>query len=431
MRDYPIAGPPDLTRAAFIAILRDAESPAIEAAGAMWDMLVARGVRPATFLAFFRHESNFGREGICRVFDTKNPGNVRTPEVAGRAQIIATPRGNFAKYPDWTIATEDWADRLRGPKYEQAGLKTVAAVLPKYAPAADQNDPDAYARAVLASVERWTGGGGPMLQLTGKISLLAAGAPNNPNRPLWGGKPRWITIHETDNYAPGANAAMHDRYVHGSEHGGGASYHAVVDDRESIQLLPWTGAGYHVGDGDGGEGNNTSIGMELCVNKGSDFTRTVDRAARLTAALLREFGLPLERVRQHGSWWSPKHPDVHRNCPENLKTGRLGPTWDGFIALVARKHAAAYSPRPEQAAAADLSAKLRGAYTALPRWIVGLAEYEATADLRELGLAASIRCLVCEKGVLWTDGAAIDAFHRGQYEELQARGKVREAAAGD
>ncbi len=421
---------PDIRRERFGAILQQAGSPAAPEAGRMYEALAAGGVSPACFLAFFQHESRFGLLGICKEFDTRNPGNVRSPERPDTgAVIVQTPRGPFAKYPNWTVATRDWAARLRGPKYAGSGLLTVKQVLPKYAPPADSNNPDAYARAVLASIERWTTEGGPMIQLTGKIHLLPPEAPNNPNRPMWGGRPKWITIHETDNYNAGANAAMHDRYVHGSEHGGGASYHAVVDDQESIQLLPWTSAGYHIGDGDGGEGNNTSIGMELCVNKGSDFTKTVDRAARLTAALLHEFGLPLERVRQHGSWWSPRHPNVHKNCPDNLKTGRLGPTWDGFIALVARKYAAAYGPKPDPVV--DLSAKLKGAYAALPRWIVGLAEYEATADLREVGLAADIRCLVCEKSVLWTNGATIDAFHRGQYEDFKARGKVVEARSKD
>jgi hypothetical protein len=424
--DYAIAGPADLSRAAFARLLRQAQSPAAPEAGPMYDALVSAGVRPAVALAFFGHESRFGTTGICAEYQTHNIGNVRSPERAGPGvTVVDTPRGAFASYQTWTLGASDWALRLRGPKYEGRGLLTVRQVLPVYAPPSDGNDPDAYARAVLASIERWTQEGPAMVQLTTRVSLLPAGVPNNPDRPLWGGKPRWITIHETDNPNVGANAEMHRKFVLG---GGGpdtASFHAVCDDHESIQLLPWTAAAYHVGDGDGGEGNNTSIGIELCVNQDGDFAKTVDRGARLTAALMQQFGLGIDAVRQHGSWWSAQHPDVHRGCPANLKGGKLGQSWDGFVALVRQKFGAGPAP------AVDRSAKLKGAYAALPHWIVGDIEFEATADLGELRLARDAQCLVCEKSVLWTDGTTIDAFHRGQYEDFKARGKVTESRSRD
>ena len=424
--DYAIAGPADLSRAAFARLLSQAKSPAAPEAGPMYDALVARGARPAPFLAFFQHESRFGTVGICRDFDTRNPGNVRSPERAGPGvTVVDTPRGPFARDQTWALGTSDRALRRRGPEHAGGGLLTVRPVLPVYAPPSAGDDPDAYARAVLASIERWTQEGPAMVQLTTRVSLLPAGMPNNPDRPMWGGKPRWITIHETDNPSVGANAEMHRKFVLG---GGGpdtASFHAVCDDHESIQLLPWTAAAYHVGDGDGGEGNNTSIGIELCVNQDGDFARTVDRGARLTAALMQQFGLGIDAVRQHGSWWSAQHPDVHRGCPANLKGGKLGQSWDGFVALVRQKFGAGPAP------AVDKSAKLKGAYAALPHWIVGNIEFEATADLGELHLANDAQCLVCEKSVLWTDGTTIDAFHRGQYEDFKARGKVTESRSRD
>src|SRR5258707_740189 len=97
--DYPLLGPADLSRAAFSRILREARSPALAEAGAIYDALVAAEVRPATFLAFFRQESRFGLEGIAAQFQTHNPGNVRTPELANVATTVTTPRGRFASYP--------------------------------------------------------------------------------------------------------------------------------------------------------------------------------------------------------------------------------------------------------------------------------------------------------------------------------------------
>ena len=108
LNDYPIAGPADLSHAAFARVLQDGRSPTVPEAGAMYDALVAAGVSPATFLAFFQHESRFGTVGICKEFDTRNPGNVRTPERAEPGvTIVETPRGRFAKYPDWTMGTRD------------------------------------------------------------------------------------------------------------------------------------------------------------------------------------------------------------------------------------------------------------------------------------------------------------------------------------
>ena len=62
-------------------------------------------------------------------------------------------------------------------------------------------------------------------------------------------------------------------------------------------------------------------------------------------------------------------------------------------------------------------------------WLIGNVRHGATVDLAHFGpgFGAAARALVCEKVVLWTDdGAAFDTFHRGQYEELKAAGKVRE-----
>jgi hypothetical protein len=327
--DEPISGPPDLTPARFAAILAEARSPAAPFAGTIYDAFVVTGVRPSITLAFFKHESRFGTQGVAATYNTRNWGNVRSaerPELAGAP--VETPRGRFATYPTWTAGALDWSYRLTGPKYAGRGLLTVRQVLPVYAPPSDGNDPDAYADAVIADVRAWVGSEPmPEPQLTTRVSLLPAGMPNNPDRAMWDGKPAWVTIHETDNPNVGANAEMHRRFVLG---GGGpdtASFHAVCDDRESIQLMPWTAAAYHIGDGDGGAGNNSSLGIELCVNADDDFRATTTRGAELAAALLRRFGLPLERLRQHGDWWSPANPDVHRGCPAHLKAGDRGITW--------------------------------------------------------------------------------------------------------
>lgn len=151
--DYPMAGPPDMTLSGFVRLLAEQDSPANGEAEAMYAACLAEGVSPVTHLAFFWHESHFGKLGICQDYDTKNPGNVRSPEDPSLGEIIPTRGGPFAKFPTWENGTLDWGKRIRGPKYAGAGLMTVRQVLPKYAPTGDNNDPEAYIRSVLTYVE--------------------------------------------------------------------------------------------------------------------------------------------------------------------------------------------------------------------------------------------------------------------------------------
>jgi N-acetyl-anhydromuramyl-L-alanine amidase AmpD len=155
--------PPRISKATFAGVLASAQSPATAEADAMYDGCTATGVDPALLLAFLRHESNYGKVGICKVYDTKNPGNVRRPFNPTRATIISTSGGPFAKYATWTLGAIDWAERLKvwyadptnaDPTFP-APLDTVEAATPVYAPVGDGNDPQAYARAVRASVEGW------------------------------------------------------------------------------------------------------------------------------------------------------------------------------------------------------------------------------------------------------------------------------------
>ena len=58
-------------------------------------------------------------------------------------------------YPSWQDGLLDWCKRMQGPKYAGAGLHTVEAITPKYAPGSDGNSPARYAEAVREMVARW------------------------------------------------------------------------------------------------------------------------------------------------------------------------------------------------------------------------------------------------------------------------------------
>ena len=165
-------------------------------------------------------------------------------------------------------------------------------------------------------------------------------------RPMW---PAYITIHATENRSRGTGAYSHAQMLkRGSLKGrhnsiGYVSWHFTVDDHSIYQSLPTNERGEHA-DYDG-QGNRSSIGIEMCENRGNDRARTIDRTARLTAWLMKEHGIPLSHVVPHMHWRMFRHDDHrdlgHKKCPHFLlDRGQLGPKWNAFLAKVAAYHRA-------------------------------------------------------------------------------------------
>lgn len=155
--------------------------------------------------------------------------------------------------------------------------------------------------------------------------------------------PRYITIHATENRSRGAGAYSHSQMLKsGALKGrhnaiGYVAWHFTVDDHSIYQSLPTNERGEHA-DYDG-PGNRSSIGIEMCENRGNDRTRTIDRTARLVAWLMREHGIPLSHVVPHMHWRMIRHDDHrdlgHKKCPHFLlDQGRLGPKWQAFLSKV-------------------------------------------------------------------------------------------------
>lgn len=155
-----------------------------------------------------------------------------------------------------------------------------------------------------------------------RVSLIPITNANRPGRKLRGGKPRKITIHETANTNIGADAEMHRRFVHNPATV--VSFHYVVDEDESIQLLPDNEVGWHAGDGATGPGNNESVAIETCVNSDGDWNRTLDNLVKLTKHLMAEFNLSVQDVVQHNKWSG-------KNCPTRLRANNNA-GWNAFIA---------------------------------------------------------------------------------------------------
>ncbi len=152
--------------------------------------------------------------------------------------------------------------------------------------------------------------------------------------------PDYITIHSTQNYHSSGDARAHARMLQrgalkGSKNSlGYITWHFTVDDHSVYQSLPTNEQGQHA-DYEG-LGNRKSIGIEMCENRGNSRTATLDRTARLTAALMRKHGIPISRVVPHQHWRMIRYSDGrdlgHKNCPKFLMTnGKPGYKWQAFL----------------------------------------------------------------------------------------------------
>ncbi|MHA4244667.1 N-acetylmuramoyl-L-alanine amidase [Bacillus cereus] len=132
--------------------------------------------------------------------------------------------------------------------------------------------------------------------------------------------PEFITVHNTYNDATAENEVSYmirnDNQV---------SFHIAVDDKEAVQGIPLERNAWHCGDG-GGNGNRKSIGVEICysLNGGNRYYKAEGNAAIVVAQLMKQYNIPISKVRTHQSW-SGKY------CPHRmLAEGR----WNSFIERV-------------------------------------------------------------------------------------------------
>ena len=136
----------------------------------------------------------------------------------------------------------------------------------------------------------------------------------------------FVTVHETGNRNPAADALMHRNFVHngGGEHA--VSFHFVIDQDDAYQLIYLNENAWHASDGFTGRGNRDTIAIETCQN--GDKHRTRNNLAYLIAELYRNPGrfawrgdvgrqddlpaeLMKERTKRHYDWAPDK-----KWCPE-------------------------------------------------------------------------------------------------------------------
>ena len=133
-------------------------------------------------------------------------------------------------------------------------------------------------------------------------------------------KPRYIVCHNTANDASAENEV---KYMISNNNQ--VSFHIACGDSSVVQGLPLNRNAWHAGDGNG-NGNRKSIGVEICysLSGGDRYYKAEDNAAIVVAQLMKQYNIPISKVRTHQSW-SGKY------CPHRmLAEGR----WDSFIERV-------------------------------------------------------------------------------------------------
>lgn len=164
--------------------------------------------------------------------------------------------------------------------------------------------------------------------------LVAAGRPNRSGRAM---RPTSVTVHNTSNTSPGADAAAHSRFIRNTGNYklkdgrlNWVSWHYTVDDKCAIKHVPINERAIHAG-----AANGSSIAIEVCMNSGIDQAAANLRAARLVAALMHDLKLGPDALKSHKDW-------TGKACPVLLL-----PRWDDFRRQVQAILAAITAPPTE------------------------------------------------------------------------------------
>lgn len=146
---YGVLGKPTLNVDFMNQVLAAYSSPAAGKAQKLYDLGVQYGIDPAFALAFFLHESSFGKAGEAR--SSLSLGNLRCiPNFKCQ--------DGYAWFNTWEDGFEAWYKLIRNLYVAYWGLTTVDLIIPKYAPTSDNNNEAAYIASVKHSLDVWHSG---------------------------------------------------------------------------------------------------------------------------------------------------------------------------------------------------------------------------------------------------------------------------------
>lgn len=147
------------------------------------------------------------------------------------------------------------------------------------------------------------------------VDIVPKGNPEI--RPGYSMVPTMIAEHNTGNAGRGANAEAHNKYIHNQARlpvwqTGYASWHFTVDEHFIFQHIPLNETAWHTGDGSGkNSGNMNAIGIEICMHSDQkNYHQAEENAIALTAYLMRQFNIPINKVKPHQDFSGKYCPQV-------------------------------------------------------------------------------------------------------------------------
>ena len=146
---YSVVGQPSIGASFIDQLLCKYNSPACNTGNTLYTDGKAANIDPAYALAFFLHESTFGKYGVAH--DNLGLGNIRC------TQGYSCNNG-FRAYPSWETGYKDWYALMNSSTYIGGGLTTVDQIIPRYAPNGDNNNEAGYIAALKQSVDLWRSG---------------------------------------------------------------------------------------------------------------------------------------------------------------------------------------------------------------------------------------------------------------------------------
>ena len=127
----------------------------------------------------------------------------------------------------------------------------------------------------------------------------------------------YITYHDTANANSGADARANANWMVNqySVTTTARSWHYTVDANQVIHSVPDDEITFQ---GDTYEAYTTSIGIETCVNKGTNLDKVWHRMGKLCARLMIKYNIDVNHIKQHYDW-------MGKECPHTLRANGLYP----------------------------------------------------------------------------------------------------------
>ena len=213
--------------------------------------------------------------------------------------------------------------------------------------------------------------------------LLTKHNPNHIDMPSvsMAGKIIGVTVHNTDWITVASGTTPAEQYTRATVNNNmrDVRVHYYVDNVCAWQNLPHSLSGWHAADGSG-NGNRRTIAIECIMSSAYNSTdkKSEDNAAKLAAALLKQYGLDINHLYTHTHWLNVR--DGKRGTVDQLNTmhnsykmcpAYILPHWAAFKAKVQAYLNGTSAAKPSNAqlyrvrkSANDMKSQL-GAYASL------------------------------------------------------------------